>query len=158
MKPLPTDVSEATPYQLWLYGHRRNGFGDYLEGATEDPWLKYAGLEGHKLGMSMRKRRISNAEYVLCIDYCFAHHIWLANAVWAFQHLAEARRWAMSQQRTDVGIDVDSAVAWELALSDPASREWIAKLVRAKGDYRNEVMAEWKQFRQQKLDSLASSS
>lgn len=46
---------------------------------------------------------------------------------------------------TDLAAAVDTAVAWEQMNEDHFSLGWITRLVRAVGDYRGEVLDEWKE-------------
>lgn len=151
--PKRTADGPLSKLQLWEYGRRRLGYGEWTP-EHRDPWLKYAGLEGHKLYLSMNKRRATQAEFMLCVDYCHRHRIRIENAVWVFRYYDDARaeqRELMSAQ----GLPklIEEAVAYEHSLAAEDSPPWIAKLTRAAGKYREEVLAEWRLARKQSVPS-----
>lgn len=137
---------------LWEYGRRKLGLGDWDE-CSETPYWKWAGLEAHKLFLVMRKRRISNGEFIAAVDYCARHHLHIANAVWVFKHLAAAKdEMRLFAREFEVGAleeEIDRAVRCERALAaeEPEQLEesetWASQLERAQGPYRKEVLAEW---------------
>lgn len=133
---------------LWEYGRRKLGYGDYNAATTSEPYQKWAGLEAHKLSLTMKKRDISNADFVLCVDYCHAMRLRIENPVWVFKFLSDARVWAVSQKPdSDLATRINNAIARERALADAHSEGWVSRLARARGPYREEVLTEWAQQR-----------
>ena len=83
----PSDMGKL---ELWEYGRKKLGYGDWTEDHP-DPYPKWAGMMCHRLFLTMRKRRVTNVEFVLCVDYCARHHIHIENAVWVFKYINEAK-------------------------------------------------------------------
>lgn len=150
---MPTNVGDAglSKLELWEYGRRRLGYGDWTN-EHPDPYLKWAGLEAHKLFLTMRKRRASQADFLMCVDYCYRHKMRIENAVWVLRHYDDARH-----ERTELLSEdsipalVEQAIAHEHSLAADDSPDWIAKLSRAAGRYREEVLEEWRVVRNTQL-------
>lgn len=139
---------ELSKLELWEAGQRVLGYGDWTEDNPE-PYKKWAGLEAHKLFMVMRKRRVTQADFLLCVDYCHRHHIRIENATWVFKHYADAKAEQRDQARpADLEQQIEKAVAHERSFADGMSPSWIAKLTRSQGQYRREVLGEWEKARQ----------
>lgn len=145
---LPTDVATWSKTQLWEYGRRKLGYGDYNP-ERDGPYQKWSGLEAHKLFLTMRKRNATNADFIVSVDYCHALRMRIENPVWVFKNLADARLWREQQRAapSDLAEEVRQAVLHERALAAPDSNEWMTRLLRARGDYRREVLDEWKAAR-----------
>lgn len=143
-------AAELTKLELWERGRALVGYGDWTPDHPK-PYQMWAGMESHKLFLVMRKRKISNEEFLLCCDYCRRHHKRIENAVWVFRFIAEAkaeRKFAEQQSpSTDLGKAIDEALRRERALSDEMSSTWIGRLTRARGPYREEVLEAWTQER-----------
>lgn len=153
--PLSTGVSTLAPeqlskLQLWEAGRRLLGYGDWTPDHAE-PYQKWSGMESHKLYLVMRKRHITNAEFLLCCGFCQRHHKRIENAVWVFRFVSEAKqeqREALAEQATtDLGKAVEQAMAYERSISDEYTHDWIGRLTRARGPYREEVLTEWDRAR-----------
>lgn len=146
------DPGELSKYELWLLGCKLLGYGDWTPDNPE-PFQKWAGMESHKLYLVMRKRRITNEEFLLCVRYCQRHHKRIENAVWVFRFINEAKqeqRELLAQTpTTELGLGIEEALRRERALSDDQSTTWIGRLTRAVGPYRDEVLSEWRAARQQ---------
>jgi len=153
-KKVTTDVGSLSKLQLWEYGRRKLGYGDWTSDHP-DPYPKWAGLEAHKLFLVMRKRNISQAEFMLCVDYCHRHHLRIENAIWVFKYYTDAKH-EFSEQVQVAGLPkfIDEAIAYEQALAAADSQDWIAKLTRAAGSYREEVLNEWRIVRAQSLQTV----
>lgn len=148
---MPTGVgsSELGKLELWELGRRRLGYGDWTEDNTE-PYPKWAGMQAHRLFLSMRKRRASQQDFLDCVDYCARHHIRIENAIWVFSHYSEMKREARRVAEAAPGeLEqlLNEAVLRERSLAAEDSAEWIQRLVRAQGDYRKEVLTAWAQAR-----------
>lgn len=152
---MTTDVGsrELSKLELWEAGQRVLGYGDWTE-AHPEPYKKWAGLEAHKLFLLMRRRGATQADFLLCVDYCHRHHIRIENATWVFKHYKDAK--AEQRERTPNMLDqqIESAIAHERSFADAMSASWISKLTRAQGPYREEVLTEWEQFRRTDARSL----
>lgn len=148
----PPPPGELGKLALWEAGRRKLGYGDWTP-EHPDPYQKWSGLESHKLYLVMRKRHITADEFMLCVDYCHRHHKRIENAVWVFRFIPEAkveqRELEAQLQMTDLGQMVEAAMSHERALAATDSNEWIGKLTRARGPYRQEVLAQWRAARQQ---------
>lgn len=141
--PLNIDVARWTPYELWTWGQKQLGYGDWDE--TKDvPYQKWAGLEAHKLAKVMTKRNVSNWQFAVAVLWCKRHHKRIENAVWVLKHVADA--WAEHQSlvRTDVAQLIEQAIQVESARNRADTADWVARLTRARGPYRLEVLAEWR--------------
>jgi hypothetical protein len=148
---LPTSVVGKLPdelgkLELWELGRRKLGYGDW-DPENPVPYRKWSGLESHKLFLVMRKRKITNSEFLLCVDYCQRHHKRIENAIWVFKFIGEAKgeqKVLKSQHaETELGRSVEQALAYERTINDDQTEEWIGKLTRARGHYREEALREW---------------
>lgn len=139
----PTDVGNWKPFQLWMFGHSRLGYGDWDED-THGPFQKWAGLESYKLAKVMTKRRVSNEKFVVAVLWCQRHHKRIENAVWVLNHVDEAWAEHMGTERTDIAVLIERAIAEEYARDRASSPQWVARLSRARGPYRQEVLDEWR--------------
>jgi len=140
---------ELGKLELWELGRRRLGYGDWTEDNPE-PYPKWAGMQAHRLFLSMRKRKATQEDFLLCVDYCARHHIRIENAIWVFSHYKEARqeqRDLLASQPGVIDALIESAVARERSLALPDSDEWVQRLTRSIGVYRKEVLGEWAQAR-----------
>jgi hypothetical protein len=148
---MPTPVGDAglSKLELWEYGRRKLGYGNWTI-EHPDPYLKWAGLEAHKLFLTMRKRRVSQREFILCVDYCWRHKMRIENAVWVLKHYDDARH-EQAERAQSEGLPqlIEQALAYEHSLAAADSPDWIAKLSRAAGRYREEVLDEWRLARNQ---------
>lgn len=143
-----SDPNKWGKVQLWEYGRRKLGYGDYLYDPDHPvSYQKWSGIEAHKLHVTMKKRHITNREFCLAVDYCHARRMRIENPVWVFQSLTLAKAWDREQETTDVASNVANAVAYEQALQGPDSHIWIGRLTRAQGPFRMEVLEEWAQAR-----------
>lgn len=144
--------AELTKLELWERGRALVGYGDWTPD-HDKPYPMWAGMEAHKLFLVMRKRHISAEDFLLCCEYCRRHHKRIENAVWVFRFIAEAKQEraaeAAQHPSTDLGREIDEAIACERALSDDMSASWIGRLTRARGPYREEVLAAWRSERKQ---------
>lgn len=148
------DPRKSGKMAIWEYGRRLLGYGDYDPNGGEY-YAKWAGMESHKLYLSMKKRNVSAEEFFLAVEYCNRHHIHIENPVWVFKHIADAKHEAhqLAQQQEDVSVEIQRAVACERALADKRSEGWlvadgwIERLVRARGAARKEVLEEWRNER-----------
>ena len=108
-------------------------------------------MECHKLFLVMRKRHISNADFLLAVAYCQRHHKRIENAVWVFRFLAEAQQERRDVEKyrpvSDLGKEIADALAFERALSDDHSYGWIGVLSRSRGPYREEALQQWRAAR-----------
>lgn len=141
-----TDPSKWGKVQLWEYGRRRLGYGNWDPDSGES-YVKWCGLEAHKLFLVMKKRRIKASDFILCVDYCHTRHVKIENAVWVFQSLALAKDWDKDRHVTDIQQLVDEALAYEQTLAASDSPMWIGRLTRARGPFRQEVVDEWQASR-----------
>lgn len=150
---MPTTVGgELTKLELWEIGRRRLGYGDWdAEPDNPEPYPKWAGMQAHRLYLSMRKRRASQADFIICVEYCHRHHVRIENATWVFQYYPLARKEQMALDsltptRTDELIELAVRREQMLMGTDPEavlSGDWINRLSRAQAQYRVEVLAEW---------------
>lgn len=142
--PLPVDVARWTPYQLWTWGQKQLGYGNWDE-ETDGPYQKWAGLEAHKLSKVMTKRGVDHWHFVVAVLWCKRHRKRIENATWVLKFVAEA--WAEHQSlvRTDVAELIEQAIRVESARNRAQTPDWVARLTRARGPYRLEVLTEWKQ-------------
>lgn len=144
------DVTKWSKSQVYDYGRRKLGYGHY-DPDRDGSFPKWMGLEAHKLHLVMRKRRVSNVEFVLCVDYCHATHRRIEHPVWVLRFLDDAREWKAASSPapgSELGERIAEAVARERVLAAPDSPDWIDRLLRARGPYREEVLSEWRQLRQ----------
>lgn len=148
-------MTELSKLALWEAGQRVLGYGDWTEDHPE-PYKKWAGLEAHKLFMVMRKRRATQADFLLCVDYCHRHHIRIENATWVFKHYNDAKAEQRAATPVELEQHIASAIAHERAFADSMSSSWIARLTRAQGQYRKEVLVEWEQARHQDASKLTA--
>lgn len=65
--------------------------------------------------------------------------------MWVFQHIKEAKIEERERQAvpTDLAQQINEAVAYERALASP-DMDWVEKLLRSRGEYRMEVLDEWR--------------
>lgn len=152
---LSMGVSSKSPdelgkLELWELGRRKLGYGDWHPEHPE-PYQKWSGMESHKLFMVMRKRNVKPADFVLAVDYAQRHHHRIENAIWVLRLVGEAkaeqRELQADQAKTDLGKAVEQALAYERGLSDEHTHDWIGKLTRARGPYREEVLVAWDKTR-----------
>lgn len=57
----------------------------------------------------------------------------------------EGQDWVTVKPETDLSTLVDEAISWEHMHEDHFSLGWITRLARAVGDYRLDVLKEWKE-------------
>lgn len=137
-------MKEWTKTSLWEYGRRKLGYGNWEE-ERDGYYQKWSGLEAHKLSLVMKKRNITPEEFILCVDWCQRNHKRIENAVWVFRFINDAKQdWKNAQTAEGLALTVEGAVAYERTLAAPDSANWIARLVRARGQYREDVLAEWR--------------
>lgn len=133
---------------LYEYGRRRLGYGEWDELLSEEPYWKWVGMAAHRLALTMKKRRVTPTDWRLAVDFCARHRIPIGNPVWALKYIPEAKteNQRLARER-GLPLEVDDALAYERNLADPMSAEWVQKLLRARGPYRKEVLAEWQRSR-----------
>lgn len=142
---------------LWEYGRSRLGYGEWDELMSEQPYFKYVGMAAHRLALTMKKRGITPTDFRLGVDFCARHRITIGNPVWLLRYIPEAKQenYKLAKER-GLPVEVDDALAYERALADPMSAAWVQKLLRARGSYRKEVLAEWQRSRNVEKDTQQS--
>lgn len=123
------------------------GLGDYEEGSGQ-PYYLARNKEIAKLKSSMTRRKATLEEATLAARYCHAHAIPIKYVTDLFKHLSAAKVEKREATRPQLSMDVDEAIAYEHALADGASANWVAVLSRSQGDYRKGVLEEWRRARQ----------
>jgi hypothetical protein len=133
-----TDVGSWTRTQLYAYGHSKLGYADSKPGSRA--W----NLDASILAKIMKARGITNAEFVLAVDYCAKNHKLIQRPAGVFAYLDRAKKAKRAEHLpTDVEQQITDAVVEERNAMRPEMNEWIGRLLRARGDYRWEVLAEW---------------
>lgn len=161
---MATSVDTEAPAQLgklelWETGRRLLGYGDWAPSDDGEPYLKWAGMQSHRLFLSMRKRQASQADFLLCVDYCHRNHIRIENAIWVFKYYNDAckeQRDLAREAPSDIQHLIERAVLRERAVIPGIADEidWIGRLTRAQGGYRREVLESWAQTRRIDLSNL----
>lgn len=134
----------ATDGELWDYVHRLFGIGDWDED-NAIPFWKYRATEVMKVKAKRNKLKASVEELTAAADYCKAMRIDIRNVAWLYQHLAGSRGWAAARQRTLMSAAFDEL--YDEAVEQAYGTEWADRLVRARGEYRQEVYDQWQATR-----------
>ena len=142
-----TPTSEAQAFDMLV---EMFGLGDWDEGDGL-PYFKFRMLEISKLKATMKKRGANLDDVVVAARYCYRRKVPIV-AVWQlFDQLAAARRELRETKKADALVELDKqldfAVAYERRLADDMSVSWINRLLRAQGNYREEVFQEWRKAR-----------
>lgn len=135
-----------TETQLWYYVHRLFGIGDWDEDSGV-PWWRYVQTEVMKVKAKRKKLGASTEALADAADYCKAHQIDIRNVAWLYRYLGPSRAWHDERRRalSAAAIDelIDGAVEQDLTMGG----EWVERLIRARGEYRQEVYEAWKAAR-----------
>lgn len=115
---------------------------------TKQPLFKARAVEAMKLKRAMEKDPVTYtiANLELAVEWSWRHRKPVTSPA-ALIHRVEAalERSAAPVETTELGERVQAAVDRELALDRPESTEWIARLTRAFGVFREDVLTEWKE-------------
>lgn len=132
--------------QLYNLAAEKLGIGNYDDVADERPPWEYKRNQIGMLSRGMKARRLHPDDVEFTIRWCAERHLLVPHVNTLLRHVEEALRWQRSQFRGDqLEAEMADAIASERSL-DPDGR-WLGRLVRAKGDARRELLAEWRQAR-----------
>lgn len=130
--------------ELYDHVHRLFGVGDWPNPSGQ-PYWQYRATQVHISKATRTKRRVSCADLAVAAEYCKAHGIDIRHMSWLYHHLADAKRWDQQRQRSFAAADLDEAIATAVAIE--TNPDWVDRLVRARGPYRQEVYDAWSHWR-----------
>lgn len=130
--------------ELWDFLVLKFGLGDWDESI---PYYKYRMNEIAKLKRVMAKRGTTVQQLVLCARYCEQHRVPIKHMFKLFDYYQPARREQREQLVTALARAIEQAISQEREHPRDDSDYWIGRLVRAQGDARQEVLAEWRETR-----------
>lgn len=136
-------VEPTTDGQLFDMLHGLLGIGDFDESV---PWFQFRMTEIQKLKAMRRKRKLSLKAIAMAGRYCYRRRITVRHSWEVCTFIVPAAREAASQRVSEVAQQIRDAVENERSRPDPDA-DWIARLLRARGDYRHEVLAKWAKAR-----------
>jgi len=148
---MPTNVSRhllvepTTDAQLFDMLHGLLGIGDF-DDSGDVFWFKFRMTEIQKLKAMRRKRKLSLKQMAMAGRYCYRHRITVRHSWEVCTFILPAAKEAAGNRVSEVGQQIRDAVENERSRPEPDA-EWIARLLRARGDYRREVLAEWMEAR-----------
>lgn len=137
----PQTDAELYDMLRWLFG-----LGSYDDTGSE-PYFKARGMEIGKIKRSRGARKVSIPEMVRAARYCHRHGIAVLYVTELYKHLSAAAREQRELAVPQLQKQIDEAIACERSLAGPDSSDWVSRLSRAQGQYREEVLAEWRQTR-----------
>lgn len=125
------------------------GLGSWDEGSGV-PWWKARALEISKIKASRTKRNVSVQTLWDTALWCADHHVKIQYVTDLYNHVPAAQKAARERALADASkasrLELDDAVAYELALADGSN--WLERLLRVQGsDNIREVVGEWKTAR-----------
>jgi len=142
-----TDVAKWSYTKLFEHLQEYLGVGDFSGEPSEyRAWMmKQVG----QMKRVMIRRRVSNEEMLMCARYCKAHRIQPESTAGLLYHIVPAKKWDMGRRKHDLDEHIAEAVDMEQerALSDEEASRWVDVLLRATGDKKEEVLAEWRRVR-----------
>ena len=124
---------------------RHFGLGDWDADRSTTPWWKHRQLEASKIKRSRTSRNVSPDDLVLAAHYCKAHGHHIGAVTWLYKHIPAAIRWDNERSRAELRAELDDRIAAAVEEARDTAPEWVDRLVRARGPYREEVLAEWLQ-------------
>lgn len=94
---------------------------------------------------AMAKHNVTLDQLELAIEYCRRKKEAIASPAALVFRVEQALELANEPEpELDVSTDVEAAVQWERDHEDHFSLGWITRLTRAVGNYRAEVLQEWR--------------
>ena len=129
----------TTDAELFDMLHGLLGIGDFDESV---PWFKFRMTEIRKLTAMRKKRRITVKQMAMAGKYCYRHRVAVRESWELRAFIVPAAREAASTRVSELAQEIRSAVENERSRPDP-STAWIGRLLRARGDYRREVLTQW---------------
>lgn len=136
-----TTTGALTPIKLYQRGHEKLGYSE------DRPGTKPFNVQATILHNVMVKRGITNEEFLLAVDYCANEHRLIKRAAGVFRYLDDAKKWDRARRASAApavgSLDerIEAAIAHERTLQRGA--EWVDRLLRARGPYREELLEEW---------------
>lgn len=149
-------MTPTTDTALWEYVHRLFGIGDWDELASDEPFWQYRQREVGKVKARRARLKVEIADLAHAADYCKAHGIDIRNVAWLYQYLPMARRWILERERAFSSTHLDELIARAVDHEHRNGKDgqWIDRLLRARGEHREEVLREWQQARNEALSPL----
>lgn len=144
--PTTTDVPSTAPTVLYMYGHQKLGYSE------NRPGTKAFNVQAAILHRVMEKRGIAPAEFTLAVDYCAAEHKLIKVPAGVFRYLDDAKKWDRARKAVAAPAEnsleerIEAAIQKERTLQRAHTLEsygWTARLLRARGPYREELLEEW---------------
>lgn len=131
----------ANDAQLFDMLHSLFGIGDYDD--SKQQWFEFRMKEIAKLKAIRRRRQVLIGSLALAARYCVYNKISISESYELCQHIDDARRDARRRAVPEITAEIARAVQAERRRHGADSKEWIDRLLRARGSYRREVLDEW---------------
>jgi hypothetical protein len=130
--------------------HSLFGIGNFDDSGAV-PWFRFRIAEIAKLKGIRKRRSITLADFAVTARYIQRHHEQVKESWQVCGFMADAKREARRIAVPALSLDISAALELERALPGPDSATWIERLLLTRGPFRREVLAEWKQSREQGL-------
>ena len=121
--------------------HGLLGVGDY-DDSGDVLWFKFRMTEIAKIKALRRKRRISIDEFAQAARFCYRRRIPVRHTWEVCGFIDAAKKEARKSQPSAVAQTIEVALANERSRPD-TDEQWVARLLRARGPARSEVLKEW---------------
>lgn len=142
------EVQPKTDGALFDMLHSLFGIGNFDESGSV-PWFRFRMTEIAKLKAIRKRRSITLADYAMTARYCHRHHEQVKESWQVCGFIADAKREARRIAVPELSQEIHAALEIERALPGPDSAAWVERLLLTRGLFRREVLAEWKQSREQ---------
>lgn len=143
-----TDVEEWTPSRCFEYARAELGVGTWDEAISGDEdYYSWTRKQAGMLGRMMKARRITPAEFVLCVDYCRANKFSPDTVQGVMSVYSRARAWDQERQRSlppTSLLDLQVVLEIEEGFNDDQTPIWRDRFLRASTRVMGEVVAEWR--------------
>ena len=131
--------------QLFDMLHGLFGIGDFDDSGPV-PWFKFRMVGISKMRAIRKKRQLSFPALAMAARYCYRRHIPIKGVWELVAFIVPAAKAAGRDRVSPLGVEVREAVANERSREDP-SPEWVDRLLRARGEFRRDVLDQWEQAR-----------
>lgn len=151
-----TPISDA---QLFDLLSRLFGYGTYDDAVSDTPFWQYRMKEITKVAASRKKANCSLLEATRIAKYCKQTGVAITGPAQLWKYRADARRWWQQQLQAEREAQLDAELREAIAIEfeNPHSN-FLDRMLRASGDYRKEVLAEWKRSRSSRPENPTASS
>jgi hypothetical protein len=142
------EAHPKTDAELFDMLHSLFGIGNFDDSGAV-PWWQFRIREIAKLKAIRKRRSITLADFAMSARYCHRHREQVKESWQLCGFIADAQREARRIAVPALSREIHAALETERTLPGPDSAAWVERLLLTRGPFRREVLAEWKQSREQ---------